>query len=128
MAAYVSSKHGLLGLNDMMARDYAEQGIRVCLLCPGPVATAIWDSGRSRQDQYGGQRRSDPKIGEAFQALGMDADDVAQMTLDGIRRGDDVIITHSYIRNLIDERYQRLSAAMDQTDAWWAAKQAQENS
>ena len=127
MFPYVSSKHGLLGLTDMMMRDYSDQGIRVCLLCPGPVATDIWDAGRSRQDHYGGEKKADPKLGETFLALGMNPDDVAQMTLDGIRRGDEIIITHTHIRDMIDQRYARLSAAMDNTDAWWTAREAQEN-
>ncbi len=39
--AYVSAKHGLLGLARAMALDYAEKGIRVNCVCPGAVDTPM---------------------------------------------------------------------------------------
>ena len=40
-AAYVASKHGLLGLTRQLSLDYGRQGIRVNAICPGIVATAM---------------------------------------------------------------------------------------
>ena len=39
--AYVSSKHGLIGLTRSIANLYAEDGIRTNVVCPGGVATGI---------------------------------------------------------------------------------------
>ncbi len=39
--AYVTSKHGLLGLTRAMALDYAKKGIRVNCVCPGAVDTPM---------------------------------------------------------------------------------------
>jgi NAD(P)-dependent dehydrogenase (short-subunit alcohol dehydrogenase family) len=39
--AYVTSKHGLLGLTRAMSLDYAKKGIRVNCVCPGTVDTPM---------------------------------------------------------------------------------------
>ena len=40
-AAYVASKHGVVGLTRRMATTYAERGITVNAICPGPIATGL---------------------------------------------------------------------------------------
>ena len=118
MFPYVASKHGMLAVSEMTKRDYAEFGIDVSVLCPGPVATEIWNCERSRQSEYGEGAQSDPKLGEILHQVGMDPNDVARMAVEGIKRGDYYIITHSNIRDLIEKRYREASAAMDKTDLW----------
>jgi NAD(P)-dependent dehydrogenase (short-subunit alcohol dehydrogenase family) len=47
--AYVTSKHGLLGLTRAMSLDYAHKGIRVNCVCPGTIDTPMlhWAAGLS---------------------------------------------------------------------------------
>lgn len=118
MFPYVASKHGMLGLTEMMRRDYAKFGIDVSVLCPGPVATDIWDAERSRQTEYGEHQASDPKLGEILHELGMDPKEVGKMAVEGIKREDYYIITHSHIRNLVNKRHMDASKALDNTDLW----------
>jgi NAD(P)-dependent dehydrogenase (short-subunit alcohol dehydrogenase family) len=40
-AAYITSKHGVVGLTRHMAVAYAEYGITVNAICPGPIATNL---------------------------------------------------------------------------------------
>jgi NAD(P)-dependent dehydrogenase (short-subunit alcohol dehydrogenase family) len=40
-AAYVSAKHGVVGLTRRMATTYADRGVTVNAICPGPIATDL---------------------------------------------------------------------------------------
>lgn len=42
-AAYVSAKHGVLGLTKTSAWEYAEEGVRVNAVCPGFIETQMLD-------------------------------------------------------------------------------------
>jgi len=41
MAAFLAFKHAVVGLTQSVARDFADQGIRANVLCPGPTATPM---------------------------------------------------------------------------------------
>ena len=49
MAAYVASKHGVLGLTKVASADVARLGVRVNAVCPGPVETRMM---RSLEEQF----------------------------------------------------------------------------
>ena len=54
VAAYVASKHGLLGLTRALATEVVTAGITVNAICPGYVATDLtWESARRIQARTG---------------------------------------------------------------------------
>jgi NAD(P)-dependent dehydrogenase (short-subunit alcohol dehydrogenase family) len=44
--AYVSSKHGVVGLTRVLAATHAAQGVTINAICPGPIATGLRDNSR----------------------------------------------------------------------------------
>jgi NAD(P)-dependent dehydrogenase (short-subunit alcohol dehydrogenase family) len=50
MAAYVASKHGVLGLTKVASTDVAGLGVRVNAVCPGPVETRMMRSLESQRN------------------------------------------------------------------------------
>ena len=50
-AAYVTSKHGVVGLTRSVALEYAQKGIRVNTVCPGWVRTAMVEGAFERNPE-----------------------------------------------------------------------------
>lgn len=63
LAGYVTAKHALIGLTRVAALDYAEHGIRVNALAPGPIRTRDLEQAGQQVQQLAAQAMPMRRIG-----------------------------------------------------------------
>lgn len=110
ISSYTASKHAILGLSDVLRRE-APEHIKVSVLCPGIVATSLWRANERRQDEFGGPSDSNEMVGQLMQNVGMPPEVIARKTIDGIKRGDFYIVTHSHVIEYAEERFRDIEQA-----------------
>ncbi len=66
-AAYVASKHGVIGLTKSTALDYATKGIRINAVCPGMIDTPMMDRFTGGTPEGRAQAIAQEPIGRAGQ-------------------------------------------------------------
>lgn len=84
LAAYVASKHAVVGLSKSLAQETREENIAVTALCPGVINTPILEGGEF------GRLISQPPRDAGQEA--MDPTEFARRTIDDIARKKSVII------------------------------------
>ncbi|MDX8356436.1 SDR family NAD(P)-dependent oxidoreductase [Sphingopyxis terrae] len=114
---YTATKHAVLALSDVLRRELPPH-VGVSILCPGVVATNLWDADRNRHDQFGGRGEGNVTA-KLFHDLGMDAADVAERAIAGVERGDFYIVTHPHDRQYVADRGKEVLAAFDTQAPWF---------
>src|SRR6202042_603920 len=88
MEPYTATKFAVVAMSEGWSQQLAPMDIGVSVLCPGFVRTRIHESGRARQERYGGQGEVDPGVGATRQEAaenvmhGLDADIVGARVLE----------------------------------------------
>jgi NAD(P)-dependent dehydrogenase (short-subunit alcohol dehydrogenase family) len=113
MAVYTASKHAVVGLSDVMRRDYENDGIGVSVLCPGWVNTSIWNCARNRHERFGGPVELPAAAGKMWEDRGMDPLEVGRITVEAVGRGDFWILTHPEVREIAENRHRELMEAFN---------------
>jgi len=129
---YCATKFAVVAMSEGWAAQLAPQNIGVSVLCPGFVKTRIHESGRARQDKYGGVGDVDPGVGatraEAASNVlnGIDPDIVGQRVLEGVRDNDLYIFTHPHFKDFVQARFAAILAAFDKSAASEALAQVKD--
>jgi NAD(P)-dependent dehydrogenase (short-subunit alcohol dehydrogenase family) len=120
---YCATKFAVVAMSEGWAGQLAPLGIGVSVLCPGFVRTLIHESGRNKQDRYGGPGYVDPGVGatreqSAANVLGgIDPDVVGARVLEGIRANELHIFTHREMRAIVEARFHTIMQGFDRADA-----------
>jgi NAD(P)-dependent dehydrogenase (short-subunit alcohol dehydrogenase family) len=116
---YSATKFAVVAMSEGWFLQLAPLNIGVSVLCPGFVRTRIHESGRVRQDKYGGQGDVDPGVAmnreaAAQQVLsGIDPDIVGERVLEAVKSGELYIFTHPNMKPFAEQRFQMILAAFD---------------
>jgi NAD(P)-dependent dehydrogenase (short-subunit alcohol dehydrogenase family) len=65
LAGYVAGKAGIIGLTKVAALDYADQGIRVNVVAPGPILTYHLEQAGVQAQRLAGQSTPMRRVGQA---------------------------------------------------------------
>ena len=106
---YTATKHAVLGLSDVLARELPEH-VGVSVLCPGIVESTLWKSSERRQDAFGGAEAAN-EAGAAVMSSGMSADDVARRVVEGIEKERFYIVTHPHVVDYVRARWEAVESA-----------------
>jgi NAD(P)-dependent dehydrogenase (short-subunit alcohol dehydrogenase family) len=111
---YTASKHAVLALSDVLRREVPDH-VGVSVLCPGLVRTRLWEAERNRPLETGpsAPESDEDSIGRRLFDEGMDPAEVGRRTVEGIQRGDFLIVTHAHSRRFAEERCQEVLGAFD---------------
>lgn len=131
MEPYTATKFAVVAMSEGWAQQLAPLDIGVSVLCPGFVKTRIHESGRARQDKYGGQGAVDALGGGASEAAqmvfsGIDPDVVGNRVLEAVRNGEIYIFTHPAMREFVKMRFAGIMAGFDAADNSTALKAVNE--
>ena len=119
MEPYSATKFAVVAMSEGWFMQLAPENIGVSVLCPGFVRTRIHESGRVRQDKYGGNAEVDSGIGEQQQQaaqmvlIGIDPDIVGERVVEAIQANELYIFTHPPMRDFVQMRFAQIMAAFD---------------
>jgi NAD(P)-dependent dehydrogenase (short-subunit alcohol dehydrogenase family) len=116
---YTASKFAVTGIGECLRMNLAPQGIGVSILCPGPVASDLFESTpavrpKALNDTGATLVRTDERdpVSQEIFAHAMSIDEVGRRVMRGLKRNDLFIITHTEIRDVLEARMKALLAAL----------------
>jgi len=115
---YNSTKFAVVGLTEVLRQEGRENGFSASVLCPGGVATKIFEAPRNRPERFGPQvsATAHNNAGEGIeQALNPDL--VGKLVLEAVRNDTLYIFTDPRFIRLLQKRHEHMMA-----DLKWAGE------
>ena len=111
---YHASKYAVVGLSEALRRDLEPFGVGVSVLCPGPVATGIYENALATATRPGGPRPIGPETERLSRWLqnGTSPDAVGEIVVDAVMRNQLFIHSDRFMEDAIRTRTEALLAAM----------------
>lgn len=111
---YCASKHAVVALSECLLKDLQLAGspLKVNVLCPSLVKTAIADSGRHRPIHLASTNPDtaayDLRVRAGMAASEVSAADVARMTIQAIHDDEFYVLPHPAVRLRVEERLRNI--------------------
>jgi len=117
-AIYTAAKAAVLGLSEAIRGELAAENIGVSAFMPGPVQSNIAMSGELRPQEYRGdsgyREREEQLEQRPNSPLWMEADEVGERVVAGIRANDLYILTHPEFADGMRTRFDAILASFPQ--------------
>lgn len=114
-AIYCACKSAAVGISEALRGELEADNIGVSAFCPGPVATNIRESGRTRPEQYkkdSGYTQLEKELESRPNSPNwMSIEECGERVLRGIRNNDLFIFTHREFKEGVAERMEAMVAA-----------------
>ncbi len=122
-AIYGVTKHAVVALSEALHNEFAlrSEKLRISVLCPGWVNTAIFEADRNRPEELANSaeipQSAEAQLARKFMleqaAKGLDPRRVGDIVLDAIRAERFYILTHPDWKNMIEHRMENLLGDRD---------------
>lgn len=109
-AIYTASKHAVLALSDVLRREVPEH-VGVSVLCPGLVRTRLWEADRNRDPDDEAGLSAPPEMLALLFEEGLEAEELGRRAVEGVKRGDFLIVTHAHSARFAEARAEEVAAA-----------------
>ena len=124
LATYTGTKHFVVGWTDALRADYGDK-LGFSVVCPGLVASNMWQIGKARPAEFGGPFTDDPAAKDYMVDRGIPPEDAGRSVVDGVKAESLFIWTHPSLQ-LCEDRFrdQEESSLRQWGDSARQAKQA----